>query len=239
MASDALEALPRSSPPLWIPAFAGMTTGKAGIRRGGRQHPRGRWVGLRRNHGTALPRPSPAPISIPAFAGMTKWGGMTKAGSWEAGLASDVRVRPSPGISPPSRIVRLDQSNLPGSIPFLERFFPADCAFHGFVSLVPHEGVYSVTLRESFYEVVLVMPDALGEVGCYSYVECAVAFGRRGCRRGVVSRPPILLDSGLVSRVAENRPMRWWSCPRWATAPSNHPPRPESRGAVGRPRPTQ
>ena len=31
LASDALEALPHSSPPLWIPAFAGMTKCGAGM----------------------------------------------------------------------------------------------------------------------------------------------------------------------------------------------------------------
>ena len=53
------KGLPHPSPPLWIPAFAGMT--KVGGRRflGG-------WVGLRCTE-EGLPRPSP-PLWIPAFA---------------------------------------------------------------------------------------------------------------------------------------------------------------------------
>ena len=72
------------------------------------------------------------------------------------------------------------------------------------MSLVPHEGVHSVTLRESFYEVVLVMPDALGEVGCYSYVECAVAFVGEDVDVGLF-HCVILLDSGLVSGYGDYR----------------------------------
>ena len=84
LASDALEALPHSSPPLWIPAFAGMTKWGAGdeVRRrhdevgrrndesGGRRS----WeAGLASDALEALPHSSP-PLWIPAFAGMTKWG---------------------------------------------------------------------------------------------------------------------------------------------------------------------
>ena len=78
LASDALEALPHSSPPLWIPAFAGMT--KWG------------WAGMTK------------PLWIPAFAGMTKWGGRNDdvggRRSWEAGLASDA-LEALPHSSPP------------------------------------------------------------------------------------------------------------------------------------------
>ena len=75
LASDAMEALPHSSPPLWIPAFAGMTNRGAGaLGKVG-------WPPMHR--GTALPHSSP-PLWIPAFAGMTKCGaGMTK---WGAGM---------------------------------------------------------------------------------------------------------------------------------------------------------
>ena len=77
--------LPHPSPPLWIPAFAGMTKWGAGMTKwvagmtmvGGRPAVRGWWLD------GVLPHPSP-PLWIPAFAGMTKWGaGMTK---WGAGM---------------------------------------------------------------------------------------------------------------------------------------------------------
>ena len=84
LASDALEALPHSSPPLWIPAFAGMTkwggrhdevgrrndeVGRRNDESGGRRS----WeAGLASDALEALPHSSP-PLWIPAFAGMTKW----------------------------------------------------------------------------------------------------------------------------------------------------------------------
>ena len=104
LASDALEALPHSSPPLWIPAFAGMTKwGGRNDEVGGRHDEVGRrndesggrrsWeAGLASDALEALPHSSP-PLWIPAFAGMTKWGaGMTKWGAgmtkWGAGMTN-------------------------------------------------------------------------------------------------------------------------------------------------------
>ena len=60
--------LPHSSPPLWIPAFAGMTKWGAGMTMvGDRPAVRGWWLD------GVLPHPSP-PLWIPAFAGMTMVG---------------------------------------------------------------------------------------------------------------------------------------------------------------------
>ena len=116
LASDALEALPHSSPPLWIPAFAGMTkwggrhdeVGRRNDESGGRRS----WEAglLASDTLEALPHSSP-PLWIPAFAGMTKWGGRhDESGgrndevggrrSWEAGLASDA-LEALPHSSPP------------------------------------------------------------------------------------------------------------------------------------------
>ena len=107
MASDALEALPHSSPPLWIPAFAGMT--KWGNRGAGALG-RPAWPPMHLEEG--LPHSSP-PLWIPAFAGMTKWrrrndevgrrndesGGLVAFG--KAGLASDAPRNGLPRPSPP------------------------------------------------------------------------------------------------------------------------------------------
>ena len=116
--------VPHSSPPLWIPAFAGMTKwGGRNDEVGGRHDESGgrrSWqAGLASDALEALPHSSPPPLWIPAFAGMTKWGagmtkwgaGMTKCGagmtngaggrrSWEAGLASDA-LEALPHSSPP------------------------------------------------------------------------------------------------------------------------------------------
>ena len=65
LASDALEALPHSPPPLWIPAFAGMTKWGAGMTKwggagmtmvGGRPAVRGWWLD------GVLPRSLAAPL---------------------------------------------------------------------------------------------------------------------------------------------------------------------------------
>ena len=48
------------------------------------------------------------------------------------------------------------------------------------------------------------MPDALGEVGCYSYVECAVAFVGEDVDVGLFHWA-ILLGSGLVSGYGDYR----------------------------------
>ena len=80
------KALPHSPPPLWIPAFAGMTKWGAGMTMVGAGVTNGRpallggWVGLRCT-GEGLPH-SPPPLWIPAFAGKTSWGaGMTMVGA--------------------------------------------------------------------------------------------------------------------------------------------------------------
>ena len=87
-----MERVCHPSPPLWIPAFAGMTMV------GGRNGPAllGRWVGLRCT-GEGLPHPSP-PLWIPAFAGMTMVGGRR---SWEGGLASDAPRRVASPLTAP------------------------------------------------------------------------------------------------------------------------------------------
>ena len=94
LASDALEALPYSPPPLWIPAFAGMTMVGAGVTNGGPAL-LGRWVGLRCIE-EGLPCPSP-PLWIPAFAGMTNVG-PALLGRW-VGLRCTEEGLPHP--SPP------------------------------------------------------------------------------------------------------------------------------------------
>ena len=95
--------LPRPSPPLWIPAFAGMTKWGAGMTSGGRND---EWwgaglcpwlvVGLRCPWRVAHPSP---PLWIPAFAGMTKWG---PAGM---GRRNDEGRRAEAGLPPWSEVL--------------------------------------------------------------------------------------------------------------------------------------
>ena len=39
--------------------------------------------------------------------------------------------------------------------------------------LIPDQPVNTIALCETFYQVVLVLPDSLGEIGCYANVEGA------------------------------------------------------------------
>ena len=74
----------------------------------------------------------------------------------------------------PRRIGLLDESDFPGTLPFLESVLAGDGGFHSGVSLVPDEAVYVVSLGESVGEVILVLPDALDEVGGDACVDGAV-----------------------------------------------------------------
>ena len=55
----------------------------------------------------------------------------------------------------PRRVGLLDESDFPGTLPFLEPVLAGDGGFHGGVSLVPDEAVYVVSLGESVGEVFL------------------------------------------------------------------------------------
>ena len=74
----------------------------------------------------------------------------------------------------PIWISLLNQFNLPRSVPLLEGFLPRDSALHSLVYLIPDQLVNTITLCETFYQVILVLPDSLGEIGCYANVERAI-----------------------------------------------------------------
>ena len=79
----------------------------------------------------------------------------------------------------PLRIIFLDQLNLPRASPLLERLFSSYGAFHRSVNLIPDKTVNTVALRESFHEVILMLPDTLDEIRCYTDVQCAIRFTRK------------------------------------------------------------
>ena len=52
------------------------------------------------------------------------------------------------------------------------------------MSLVPDQSVNAITLRESFYEVILVLPDSLGKIRCCADVQSAIRFARKDVDAG-------------------------------------------------------
>ena len=79
----------------------------------------------------------------------------------------------------PCRVTLLNQLDLPCSIPFLDRLFSQDGAFHGFMNLVPNQPVNTVTFRESFHQTILVLPEPLNEIRCDTDVQSTVGFARK------------------------------------------------------------
>ena len=79
----------------------------------------------------------------------------------------------------PCRVTLLNQLDLPCSIPFLDRLFSQDGAFHGFVNLVPNQPVNTITFRESFHQTILVLPEPLNKIRCDTDIQSAVGSARK------------------------------------------------------------
>jgi len=88
----------------------------------------------------------------------------------------------------PVRIAFLYQPQFPGAIPFLESFLAGDGGFHREVVLVVNKNMYAIAFREAFGQVVLVFPDALGEVRGDADIERPVTAA--GCRASMPLLPP-------------------------------------------------
>ena len=92
---------------------------------------------------------------------------------------TDLIVQISPG-----RVTLLNQLDLPCPIPFLDRLFPPDSAFHGFMNLVPNQQVDAVTFRESFYPIIPVLPDPLNGIRRDTDIQGAMGFARKDVNAG-------------------------------------------------------
>ncbi|MGH8146164.1 MAG: hypothetical protein ACREPY_07505 [Rhodanobacteraceae bacterium] len=86
-------------------------------------------------------------------------------------LRSQVRVQ-----IVPVWIGVFDELQLPNPFPFLDCLFTQNRGFHGFVLLEPCKAVYTIPLRKSFDQIVLVFPYALDEIGRYADVKGAAFF---------------------------------------------------------------
>ena len=47
------------------------------------------------------------------------------------------------------------------------------------MNLILDKTVNAIALRKSFYEVILMLPDTLDEIRCYTDVQCAIRFTRK------------------------------------------------------------
>ena len=52
------------------------------------------------------------------------------------------------------------------------------------MSLIPDQSVNAITLRKSFHEVILVLPDSLGKIRCCADVQSAIRFARKDVDAG-------------------------------------------------------
>ena len=104
-------------------------------------------------------------------------GGMTacaRESGWRESTSINLIIQVSP-----RRITPLNQFDLPCSIPFLDRPFSLDGTFHGFMNLVPNQPMNTVTFRESFHQVILVLPNPLGEIRSDTDIQSATGFARK------------------------------------------------------------
>jgi hypothetical protein len=75
----------------------------------------------------------------------------------------------------PAGIAVFDQFQLPCTFPILQRFFPPNCRFHGFVKFVPYQRMDPVALGESIYHVVLVLPYPFCQIRSHADIEGTIS----------------------------------------------------------------
>ena len=85
----------------------------------------------------------------------------------------------------PRRIDAFDELQLPLAVPALDGFFARDRGRHGRVLLEPHQPMHAVVLRVAGYLIVLVLPNASGQVAGDADVERAVAMAGEDVDAGI------------------------------------------------------
>ena len=113
-----------------------------------------------------------------------------KAGTW-VHISSQRLVQVQP-----TRIVFLYQTELPSLLPFLDRLLSCNGTFHGVMAFIPDQRMYAVTLRESLYQIVLVLPDSLDKIGGDSNIQCPVALTGKDVHARLLQAANFL-DTGL------------------------------------------
>ncbi len=76
---------------------------------------------------------------------------------------------------PPSGVPLLNEIKLPFPIPALDGFLPLDRSLYGLVTLVPHQNVRSVPLRQAFEFPILVTPNPLNQVRRHPRVKSPIS----------------------------------------------------------------
>src|SRR5579871_6612325 len=105
---------------------------------------------------------------------------MTGLGRWGWGVGGDFGVQVSP-----VRVGFLDDSDLPGTLPSLDRLLSGDRGLHGFVHFEPDEVMGVMAPGESLDDIVAMLPDACGQVRCNTDVQRAVALTGKYVNAGV------------------------------------------------------
>ena len=95
--------------------------------------------------------------------------------------SDDVRVQISP-----FRIILFYQCKLPYTFPFLQPLLHHDGTLHRFMNFIPNQCMYAIMLRESFYQIIFVLPDSLDKIRGNASVQGSVAFARHDIYAGLV-----------------------------------------------------
>ena len=73
----------------------------------------------------------------------------------------------------PRRVALLYQRNFFHARPSLELFFTTDGVIHGCMHFKIHQGMNPILLGKPLHQIVLVLPDALNQIGCHAHVKRA------------------------------------------------------------------
>jgi len=101
----------------------------------------------------------------------------------------------------PMGVPFLDQRELTGTIPFLQRLFPKDRRFHRFVLLEPDEVIDAVAGREALDQAGAMLMHASDQVRRDADIECPPPGGWPECRRSAASpqHNPCILETEEAS----------------------------------------
>ena len=112
----------------------------------------------------------------------------------------DYRVRSNdiPIQVSPLTVCGLDQIKLPRPTPVLDCFLTRNGRFHCLVRLEPDQGMNTVFLRKAFRKIILVLPNALNQIGSHADVERPIALAGEDIDAGLFHGGSVL-DSGVAT----------------------------------------
>jgi len=102
------------------------------------------------------------------------------------------------------RIHGLHESKLPGAVPPLDGLLSTDGCLHGCMNFESEQDMRTILLGKLFHEIVLVLPNALNQIGSCARVECSVSAAGENINAGLFHWRS-LLDSGPRRNDGERR----------------------------------